>query len=228
MERANRFFLKEEDKQRLDNYTTRFLDESDLEVYLELLGETKTFMGKPYNKEEDREYAVKMFFDPNNRVSGTFDADNKLLTVISGYYFPNFPHWYVYRVFQRMTDRSLASGIRNFMLLFKTLRPLIDYGEENHYYSYYNKFTLEHQIAWEKGYRLLADKSKFNYTYTYHWEEVYMPGEGCKHRNHQFFFEMEKTVSVPCVITLCVLNQETRRQYFNQRYGLKEETNHLG
>lgn len=219
--------LLDEQTSWLNNYTTRLLNENDLEAYLNLLGETKTFMGRPYNKDRDKEYATAMFFDPKNKISGTFDSSNKLVTVISGYFFPNFPHWYVYRVFQQVPERSLLGGVRNYMLLVKTLFLLINYAEENHYYSYYNIFTLDHQLSWEKGFKILTDKNMFVQTYTYHWEDIYLPGEGCKHRNHQFFFEMDRLVDVPCVVTLCVLNQSVRRKYFSERYNLTDTKNYL-
>jgi hypothetical protein len=211
----------------LNAYTTRFLNEDDLEIYLELLSKTSTFMGNVYDADQDRETAKTLLLDPRNKIAGTFDSSNKLVTVVSGYFYPDFPHWYTYRVFQQATTKSLVDGIRNYMLLLKNLNLLLDYAESNHYYSFYNIFTLDHQIPWEKGLKMMAERGMYDPKYEFYWEDIYLPGEECKHRHHQFFFKKDNQVSVPCVITLCTLKQSTRRQYFNERYKITDTVNYL-
>lgn len=208
----------------LSGHTTRFLDQGDLSIYMELLEKKNSFMGEKMSPEEkiyDLKLAKDAFFDPRNKIVGTFDASGKLVTVVSGYFYENFSHWYVYRVYQDSGSSSLTSAIKNYGLLFTTTKVLVDYAESLNLFSYYNKFSLKHQIGWEKGHYIMTKKLGWSSNYHYCWEEIYMPGDSCKSINHKFFFPQgRETITTPCVVTLVTLKQEGRRSMLLNRYNI--------
>lgn len=208
----------------LKGHTHRFLEQDDFGTYMDLLKVQDSFMGEKLNPEEkviDMNLAERAFFDPNNKIAGTFDPSGKLVTVLSGYFYPNFSHWYVYRVHQNSGNISLGTALKNYGLLFTTLKFLMDYSESINRFTYYNKFSLKHQAGWEKGFYLMKQKMGWNMRYEVYWEEIYMPGDTCKSLNHKFFFpEGKETTAFPCVLSMVALKQDIRRESIIKRYGI--------
>jgi hypothetical protein len=214
----------------LDNYTTRFLGPDDLNNYMDLQRSWNSFMGvamTPEQKKADEELSLLAYHDPRNKVAGTFDPTGTLVSINSGYFFDEFPHWYTYRIFQRTGDTSLNGVVRNFALALSTVNLLTQYAESKNYFTYYNRFSLSHQKSWEKGYHLLKTKANITFRYNYMWEYIYQPNEGCRFRNHKFFFPTEATLPVPSVITIGTLKQEYRREYLIKNSGVEETKNYL-
>ncbi len=208
----------------LKGHTTRFLTNDDFGVYMDLLSNHDSFMGEKMSQDEknlDLKLAQDAFYDPRNRIVGTFDPSGKLITVVSGYFYENFSHWYVYRVYQQTEQFSLTAAIKNYGLLFTTTKSLVDYAETLNMFSYYNKFSVKHQLGWEKGFYLMKHKLGWNMRYEYLWEDIYMPGDECRSMNHKFFFPRGKEVTTtPCVLTLVTMKQEERRELLMKRYNI--------
>jgi hypothetical protein len=214
----------------LDNYETRFLGTDDLNDYMDLQRSWNSFMGVPMTpteKKEDEELSLSAYHDPRNKVAGTFNPDGKLVSVNSGYFFAEFPHWYTYRIFQRAGETSLTSAVRTFALSLSTVNLLTQYAESIQYFTYYNRFSISHQMSWEKGHKLLMNRLGSPFRYNYMWEQIYQPNEGCKFRNHQFFFPNGRTLPVHSVITIGTLKQEYRREYLINGAGLESTKNYL-
>jgi hypothetical protein len=215
----------------LKGYETRFLGPDDLNKYMDLQRSWNSFMGVPMTpeeKKEDEELSLVAYYDPRNKVAGVFDSNGNLVSANSGYFYKEFPHWYTYRIFQRVGETSLAGALKSFIIGCSTVHLLRDYAESMNYFTYYNKFSISHQMAWEKAHHMLHKKvTNYEFKYDFLWEHVYLPNEGCKFRNHQFFFHNNKTTPVPTVITICNLKQEYRREHLIKYTGLENSKNYL-
>ena len=207
----------------LSGYTIKFLEAENQDQYVDLIKSHNSFMGAQLTteqKETEIEAAIRAFNDPRNKTVGIFNKIGDLVAVNSGYFFDNFPHWYVYRVYQRLEEKSLLAAVKNFAINVSSVFHLVQYAESRGYFSYYNKFSLSHQMSWEKAYKLLTNKTDFKWQYNYLWEHVYMPGDTCKFKNHEFFFANDKIVKMPTVITLVTLKQEYRRKFIIDSSGI--------
>lgn len=215
----------------LENYETRFLGPEDLTDYMDLQRSWNSFMGVPMTpsqKKADEELSLSAYHDPRNKVAGVFNPQGELISVNSGYFFKEFPHWYTYRIFQRTGETSLAGAFRSYAVALSTVQLLIQYAEDMNYFTYYNKFSLPHQIAWEKGFNMINSKIKtYKFRYNYMWEHIYQPNEGCKFRNHQFFFPTDNVIPVHTVITIATLKQEYRRERLINSSGITSIKNYL-
>lgn len=205
----------------LFGYTVKFLETENQDEYIDLIKSRNTFMGLPVTveqKEAEIEASIRAFNDPRNKTAGVFNKTGNLVAAASGYFFDDFSHWYSYRLYQKPEEKSLLAAVKNFGISVLTIFHLTEYAESRGYFTYYNKFSLDQQISWEKAYRLLNERTNFiNWRYHFLWESIYMPGDTCKSKNHEFFFPKNKTVAVPTVVVLVSLKEEHRRKFLMDR-----------
>ncbi len=215
----------------LSGYTTRFLVVDDFKDYMNLVNDQTKLNSSQLGPEEkiiELKLAEEKFYDPRNKIAGSFDSSGNLVTTVSGYYHDSFSHWYIYRVYQQSEKFSLNDIIKNYGLLFTTSKYLVDYAESINRYTYYNKFSLKHQIGWEKGHYIMTQKLGWAKRYHYCWEEIYMPGDTCKSVNHKFFFPPGfEVTTVPSVVNINIMLPDLRRTILSNKYGLTLEKNYL-
>lgn len=207
----------------LKGYAIRMLNPNDLGIYMDFVRRHETFMGKQLTDEEkaaDFKICENILFDPRSKTVGVFDPSGNLVTATSGYFYENFTHWYVYRGYQDTGDGSLNGAVKNYAMLLAAQLVMVEYAESINRFTYYNKFSVSHQIKWEKGYHLIKHKLGIIPRYDFLWEEIYMPGDTCRSMHHNFYFPPGRPViDVPSIITICNLKQEIRREIISQKYG---------
>lgn len=207
----------------LSGYTVKFLKAENQDEYIDLIKSRTVFMGIQLTveqKEAEIATSIRAFNDPRSKTVGVFNETGDLIAVTSGYFFDNFPHWYAYRLYQKSEEKSLVAAVKNFAISVLSGFHLTQYAESRGYFTYYNKLSLDHQESWEKGHKLLSEKTNFKWQYNYLWEHIYMPGDTCKFKNHEFFFPDNKIVTVPTVIGLVTLKQEYRRKIIIDSSGI--------
>lgn len=204
----------------LYGYTVKFLEAENQDEYIDLIKSRNTFMGLPVTveqKEAEIEASIRAFNDPRSKTAGVFNKTGNLVAAASGYFFDDFSHWYSYKLYQKSDEKSLLAAVKNFGILLLIIFHLVEYAESRGYFTYYNKFSLDQQISWEKAYKLLNERNFINWRYYFLWESIYMPGDTRKSKNHEFFFPKDTTVTVPTVVVLVSLKEEYRRKYLMDR-----------
>jgi len=215
----------------LSGYNTRMLVAEDIGNYMDMVTEHTT-LNTEYLTSEQKNVELKLaeekFYDPKNKIAGTFDSVGNLITTVSGYFHDNFSHWYIYRVYQKREPISLNSITKRYGLLFITSKHVVDYAESINRYTYYNKFALKHQFGWEKGHYIMTKKLGWSSNYHYCWEEIYMPGDTCKSLNHKFFFPPGfEVTTIPSVININIMLPNLRRKIFSNNYKIDLEKDYL-
>jgi hypothetical protein len=208
-------------------YTFKMLEDKDYDDYIKLCLSADTMMGVVHDKNKFIDNSSKAFYDPRNMVAGCWDPAGTLVSTISGYFFPDFKHWYIYRIVQKnLKNMTMATGFQNYLISTEVSSVLIEYAESINYFTFYSRFSLRQQLAWEKGHNLVS-RSGLSYRYTYVWDEFYQVGDSCKSRHHQFWFPEGVTASVPMVVAIAYLQQSERRLAFNNIYDIQEDKNLL-
>jgi len=207
------------------NYTYRLLEEDDFFDFVDLHKSKEKFMGRVLSTEEKLEYISRLeflFHQPNYKVGGCFLNDSLVAVSAGGYHEPS-GIWYTHGQAFNLGIDSFASVRSHFAVHAGIMKLLTAYGEQHNIFQFYTARELDEGKAdFEFRNRLMArDPSVIgNLRYEILWDGVYQPGDECKREQHRFFFKPYNVLKVPTLITLHILKNEYRMQYFNQNTSI--------
>jgi hypothetical protein len=214
----------------MTQFNTRFLtidDFFDIEV---LFNSQSKIMGF----EKTAEFSSKFLSDmrqamtgPYLKVVGVYE-NNILKGTVGGHFNPQFNFWLITR--SLVESSTGLNSFRNYSLIFDAaITPLIEYAEQNNFYSFYSCRHLK-QVSAHYKIRKSAenDEGLFqnfkcgSFRYDQYDEAVYGPHEKPTINLHNFFYG-EHLKPVTTLITHWVLKQKYRQQILSQKnYEYKE------
>lgn len=199
----------------------RFLTTDDLPIYIDFYQTMKTML-KVAIAQVQIDRAILNYSNINRKNVGAFDQDNKLVAVVSGHFYPNFPVWYCNNQYVKQENDSLSSYLEYIQIHTNSMKLLTDHGEENEYYSFYARRSLTHQASHEKLLKIAVKRGVIEDTrYDYLYETIYDPLTTTTDKiNHKFFFPetVEISIDTASIIVLYSLKQQYRKELLVNRY----------
>lgn len=205
----------------------RLLNNSDLLSLLDLHERVDNFMGTKMDQEEKQNYLKRiewLFSQSDYKTVGAFDED-RLVAALGGRFFEGFPYWYCHGQVHKLPINSLAAARNYFVVIHRLTRLLLEYGEEHGYYGFYIAKEARDWIASWKIREKMLEKEEFDYKrYDYYLDQVYLPGDQCKNKTHDFFFRPVNTIKVPTMVYLGLLKNQYREVIFEEKIKIGTQT----
>lgn len=193
----------------LDNITYRFLTEEDFEIYIDHIKKIPPEKFQLIKKESVLQSLRKdKFVTDKEKVSAAF-YNNELLMSLNGYFPSEIKSWYAGWNFSTFNEKSLNQHKIVHSVFANLIIHLQNFAEENHYFGYYTRRIISHQLAADKIYLQLR---KENRRYEVFWDTIYQGPCVCTNKLHQFYkTEIENSIGTS-VVTFCSLQNEFRKE----------------
>jgi len=205
-----------------NNLTFRLLDKSENPQILDLHRSKDVLSKVPLSPEEKIRYLGRIesiLSVPECITAGAFDG-NKLVAVESGRYFKDFPYWYAHGKVFNLGLPGL-SAINHFPEIhYRLMHCMFDYFEPIGYYAYYATKEIGECIAMQTVNARMFKKGILTEKYDHFWEEIYLPGETIKNKNHSFYLRPGFSFENTMVVVMSSLKPEFRKEILFKKYRL--------
>jgi hypothetical protein len=203
-----------------ENLSYRFLTQEDLPIYTELFTSIQTMLKVPM-REIQIERGILSYSNPNRKHVGAFDNNGKLIAIVTGHFYHNWPSWYCTNQYVTPVDDSLISHLNYIEIHRNSMKLLTNYAEEQGIFSFYIRRILSHQTSYEKLIALALKRGEIGeIRYDYLYDEIYGPVLTTEKMHHKFFFPIDITepLNAVTVIILYSLKQQYRKDLLIKKH----------